>query len=215
MTIKGKRDGALRKMKHDEAFGYRLGGAVDESFPADKVHAALRGLTLDLATFDAFLGSRLGLFRERTREKAEQPTVGRELELIHEAMDAIEQTRRRLEYLPRYAEAFINEVCWHRHRQWFHERRIRLDADLAEAWTLLGLTARKLAPFKNAKPKSAGPRDDLLCSVAQWLQEQGAKPTKAAGTAIEVLRAVGIDAPACPKKARGLVHRKGEKLRAS
>lgn len=205
MTIKGKRAGALRKMDNAEVSSYMLGGWVDETFSADEVHAALAGLDVDLGSFDTFLGPRLGLFRDLKDYSDTKPAIAEEKTLVEEAMQYVQQTRTRLEHLPPAAEARINTVCWNRHGETFDDRRRRLDAELQEVWNLLVLTERKLEPSKAAGRKSASHRDRLLHDLAHWLADRGSNVTRSANAAAAVLRAVGIDAPDDPKKARAIV----------
>jgi len=206
MTIKSKRARALREMDGAEASRYVLGGLVDETFHADKVHAALQGANVDLAAFDAFFGQRLGLFRDVSDYLGTKPAVAKESELIEEAMQHIQQIRLRLECLPPEAEMYVATICLQRHGEGFEVRRRRLDAELNEMVTLLGLTLRKLDSLKGATGrKSEAPRDRLLHDVAHWLAGHGTRSTSAAGAAADVLRAVGIAAPNDPKKARAIV----------
>jgi len=195
-------------MDSQEASSYGMGGWVDETFPADVVRVALESVAgrVDLPTFNAFFGRRLGRFRSVSESQQEKPSVADESSLVDEAMEYIQQLRLRLANLPPDTSAHIRDVCWSRRQESFRDFRSRLDADLLETWALLLLTERKLEPFKDkAGRKSAFQRDWFLHDVAHHLERQGIGKVAAAGVAAGVLRAIGVDAPDDPAEARKLV----------
>jgi len=207
MTIKAKRAQALRKMDHKEAASYGTGGWEDDSFPVDTVRHALTGAAIDLAAFDRFFGSRLARYRATLEWQQEQPPTAKELELLAEACEAIEQVRTRLAHLPPASKSHIQTVTWKRRKEHFQDFMRRLDVDLEEARTLLWLTERELEPSAGKTGrKSATLRDFLLHDVARWLNGNGVSgKTVASELAAAVLRALGIDAPEDPKEAARLV----------
>ena len=191
-----------------------MGGIVDETFPVDAVNAALQSVAdrVDMVAFGEFFGRRLGRYRGMSESQQEQPSVADELALADEVMEYVQQLRLRLEHLPPDTDAHINAVCWNRRRELFHNFRLRLDADLAEAWTMLVLAERELEPFKGkAGRKNSSLRDRLLHDVAHRLAAIDISKEVAAGIAAAVLRAAGVDAPEDPREARKLV-RAMEKL---
>lgn len=207
MTIKAKRAKALRKMDHKEAASYGTGGWEDDSFPVDAVRHALGGAAIDLEAFERFFGSRLTRFRATLEWQQEQPTTAKELELLAEACEAIEQVRTRLGHLPPASESHIQTVTLKRRKENFHDFRRRLDVDLGEARTLLWLTERELDPAGGkVGRKPATLRDFLLQEVTQWLMGNGIRgKILACELAAASLRAVGIEVTTDPKEAARLV----------
>lgn len=208
MTVKSRRAEALRKMSYQEASSYILGGIVDETFPVDDVHAALKTVldSIDVPDFDEFFGRALGRYRSMSESKQEQPNIADELSLIGESMEYVQQIRLRLEHLPPVTDAHVNTVCWKRRKELFHDFRLRLDADLKEAWVLLALAERELETLKGAPGrKSESLRDWLLHDVAHRLEITGIGKEASAGMAAAVLRAAGVAAPEDPREARKLV----------
>lgn len=185
-----------------------MGGWVDETFHAETIHGALGDLAsrIGLDAFDEFFGRRLGLYRAMVESRQKQPSVAEERTLVGEAMEFVQQVRSRLEFLPPDATAEIDAACWKRRHELFHEFRLRLDADLKEAWSLLALTERQLDQYKGAAGrKHASQRDWFLHDVARKLGEYGLGKIAAADTAAKVLRAAGIDAPENSAEARKLI----------
>jgi hypothetical protein len=209
MTIKAKRAKALRKMDHEEATGYNTGCWVDENFPVDDVRQALAGAgeAVDLEAFGDFFGPRLGRYRATSEWQQEQPSTAKELELLGEACEAIEQVRIRLAHLPPASEARIEGVTWKRRHEFFHAFRRRLDAELEEAQNLLWLTESEVeVDGGKAGRKPATPRAGLLHDVAHWLNGNGvARKTLACELAAAVLRAVAVNVPEDPKYVARLV----------
>jgi hypothetical protein len=209
VTIKAPRAKALRKMDHKEAASYNTRVWVDESFPVDAVRQALAGAgeAVDVKAFEGFFGPRLGRYRVASEWQQEQPSTAKELELLDEACEAIEQVRIRLAHLPPAAGARIEGVTWKRRHEFFHAFRRRLDAELEEARNLLWLTEREVeVDGGKAGRKPATPLTSFLHDVVHWLNGNGvARKTLACELAAAVLRAVAVDVSEDPKYVARLV----------
>lgn len=218
MTAKGKRAGALRKVDRDDAQGgWISGGMVDESFPVEAVHHALvgAGVTVDLDAFGEFYGRRLGRFRDFESSRTSTPSVGDELALIAELLEAIEQTRTRLENLPPMTDAYLNQVCWLRQNVLFHEVARGIDTQLKEVTTMLWLTEREMEPYQGQRGRNTSSnRDHLLLDVAEKLTDMaGLGKEAAAGCAAGVLRASRVPAPDDPKEAAKIIRNIAKRIR--
>lgn len=202
--------GTLRVVGHLEAAGGWAGGAlVDETFDAAAVRQAIRGGScIDADAFLHWLGPRLGMFRIIACCAAQTPSVAEETALVNEALVAIEQVRVRLESLPPSVAAYVDVICWKARRELFFEFQRRIGDDLRTAGQMLDAALEELAQYAGragAKPKQS--RDEFLHDVAHWLQDASVPKEQAAGIAAAVLRAVGVDAPEDPRKARDLVRK--------
>lgn len=210
MTVKAPRAKSLRVIDRAEAMGgWVSGGIVDESFDVAKVRKAVRAAgAIDEGAFLGFFGHRLGRFRSMAEAATTTPSVAEESSLLDELLTAIEQVRTRLESLPPVADAYVNEISWKARSELFFDFQRRLDGELHLAWMMLAGAQQELDAHKGksgAKPKQH--RDWFLHDVAHWLQDAGTAKERAADVAAGVLRAVDVDAPDDPRKARDLVRK--------
>lgn len=211
--------GTLRKVDAEAASGgWVNGGMVDESFPAPAVRAALEnvGAQIDVEAFFAFLGPRLGRYRACETDARSRPSVGSELALIEDLMEAIDQTQTRLKNLPPHADAAINMICHKRHGEFFFDYARNLSRQLREAWTMLVLAERELEPHGGkAGRKPSRNRDSLLYDVAAKIEASGLTKEAAAECAASVLRACRVPAPdghEGPKEAARIIRAWGAEI---
>lgn len=202
MTVKGRH--ALRKLGTADTRELRRAAWIRGDFPSESVHAALAGAVADLDAFDQFFCSQLKRFR--TTEAFPRRTPAYDLQIVSEAGEYVEETRKRLGCLPGAALATIAESDFERGELG------KFNRELEQADEVLGALETRLVEMHHrlsiAGPGNPGAptkhmRDWLLANVADWLQSQSRiGAIKAAGLASDCLRAVDIPAPTHPSKAR-------------
>jgi hypothetical protein len=198
--------------------GGGFGGTIDESFPAERVHAAIadKHIAVDVEAFDAFLGSRLGRYRSVSDARASVPAVGDELSRIAKLISSIEEVRTGFANLPPRAGMLMKDFRWKRSNgtELFFQLWQRTEADLKEVRMLLLFAEKELREVVgNVGRPDAGPRDGLLHDVAVRLIEKGASSMHAAAVcAADVLRACGVPVPGDERDA-ARIFREQRKLR--
>jgi|GEM_PF-3359876 len=168
-----KRARSLRRLNRDEADALVGGGLVDESIPDPEIGATLEsfGVNVDREAFMSFLRHRVGFYRSLKENQESQPTTAREVELVAETMEIIQELRTRLDHLPPDASAHADLVCWKHRKELFHDHTQRLDAELQLTWNMLAMTERELEKQrgKGRGAKRKLDRDWFLSDVTEWL----------------------------------------------
>jgi hypothetical protein len=181
--------------------GGGFSGTFDESFPTERVHAAIakHKIAVDAEAFDEFLGHRLGRYRFVSDVRKSAPAVGEELSQIAKLISSIEKVRAGFANLPPRAGPLMDEFHWKRSNgaELFFQLWQRTEAHLKDVRMLLLFAERELRECtSNAGRPNAGPRDSLLHDVAERLLCDGAPSMHAAAVcAADVLRACDVPVP--------------------
>lgn len=213
MTGKRKRSSSIRRLPRDEARAWLEGGFVDGTFDQAAVLRALGAVAehMELAAFMDLLETELGFYRDMVASARSEPTVSEELRLADELLEVIAEARSRLEAMPPKLKAAAQRPCLHRNGVLLHQVLRDLDERLAEVSTLVVLAQRSLEPLHGcAGRKPAAHRDHLLRTVAGNLPV-GLSKERTAELACEVLRAMGVPAPADPREAARIIAKARER----